>query len=72
MNGRKISTTTEGFYSYGTLEEIVLLLKNSGFTAYDCSMVNGKGYNDLIASENYADRARASATKNTTRKYPGN
>lgn len=59
MNGRKISTTTEGFYSYGTLEEIVLLLKNSGFTAYDCSMVNGKGYNDLIASENYADRARA-------------
>lgn len=59
MAVRKISTTTEGFYSYGTIEEIVALLKESGFTAYDCSLVNGKGYERFIENDDYLSQAQA-------------
>ena len=34
----EISTQTSPFYSYGNNEEIIKLLKDSGFTAYDFSM----------------------------------
>ncbi|MGN1052054.1 MAG: sugar phosphate isomerase/epimerase family protein [Candidatus Scatosoma sp.] len=60
MNERKISSTTEGFRAYGTLEEILALMKESGFTAYDCGMFNGEeAWRRLIESENCLENARA-------------
>lgn len=57
---RKISSTTSGFRAYGTLEEILLLMKDSGFTAYDCGMFNGEeAWRRLIESDNYLENARA-------------
>ena len=51
MNERMISTQTGGFEKYGTLEEILKLLKDSGFTAYDCTMCdNGKEAERFIAA----------------------
>ncbi|MGN1062690.1 MAG: sugar phosphate isomerase/epimerase family protein, partial [Candidatus Scatosoma sp.] len=60
MSERKISSTTQGFRAYGTLEEILALMKESGFTAYDCGMFNGEeAWRRLIESENYLENARA-------------
>ena len=59
-NQRKISSTTQGFGAYGTLEEILALMKESGFTAYDCGMFNGaEAWRRLIESDNYLENARA-------------
>lgn len=60
MSERKISTQTDGFEKYGTLEEILKLLKDGGFTAYDCTMCdNGKAAERFIADDNYLENARA-------------
>ena len=59
MSERKISTQTGGFEKYGTLEEILKLLKDSGFTAYDCTMCdNGKEAERFIEDDNYIENAR--------------
>lgn len=59
MNERMISTQTGGFEKYGTLEEILKLLKDCGFTAYDCTMCdNGKEAERFIEDDNYLENAR--------------
>lgn len=59
MNERMISTQTGGFEKYGTLEEILKLLKDCGFTAYDCTMCDsGKEAERFIEDDNYLENAR--------------
>lgn len=58
MEERKISTSTGGYGHYGNLKEVIALIKESGFTAFDCSLCRGDAYEALIESENYLAEAR--------------
>ncbi len=53
----EISTTTEYFYQYGDTKKVLLLLKESGFTAFDLSMCGGE-WHKLIYLEEYKDLAK--------------
>ena len=55
----EISTEIGSFRRYGTNREILRLLKDSGFTAYDFSMFRGTLKDRLIDSENYREDAKA-------------
>lgn len=55
----EISTEIGSFRRYGTNREILRLLKDSGFTAYDFSMFRGTLKDRLIDSENYREGAKA-------------
>ena len=59
MNDRMVSTQTGGLWKYGSLKEVLSLLKESGFTAYDCTMCDNRTEAELlIESENYLENAR--------------
>lgn len=58
MEERKISTSTGGYGHYGNLKEVIALIKESGFTAFDCSLCRGDSYEALVESENYLEEAR--------------
>lgn len=59
MNERMVSTQTGGLWKYGSLKEVLSLLKESGFTAYDCTMCDNRTEAELlIESENYLENAR--------------
>lgn len=57
---RLISTATAWFFKVGRTEEIVKLLKESGFTAFDLSITGdgGKGIARYVESEEYLQNAR--------------
>ena len=55
-----ISTEINSFRAYGDDKQVVKLLKDAGFTAYDFSMF-GKGWlqpNELLASDDYLEKAK--------------
>lgn len=56
---RKISTTTSGFECYGKTEKVLSLLKESGFTAYDCSFCTDEANFRFLVNENYVEEARS-------------
>ena len=51
MNERMVSTQTGGLWKYGSLKEVLSLLKESGFTAYDCTMCDNRTEAELLASD---------------------
>ena len=55
----EISTQTSPFYSYGNNEEIIKLLKDSGFTAYDFSMYDFEKDEEhtFLKLDDYKERA---------------
>lgn len=57
---RLISTTTAGFAKFGCTEEIIKLLKESGFSAFDLSMTRegGEGAARFVESDDYLENAR--------------
>lgn len=59
MAERKISSTTGSYEKYGSIEDAVRLFKESGFTAYDCSLVRPSAKGRLIDSDDYIEQARA-------------
>lgn len=50
----KISTTTSAFTDWGDSKEILSLLKDCGFTAYDCSLEKA----EILTRAEYADEAK--------------
>lgn len=54
-----ISTETASFEKYGSLEEILKLLKNAGFDAYDFSMFHGGKGDALVTADDYLEKAKA-------------
>ena len=55
---RYISTEIESFKQYGNAWEIVKMLKEVGFTAYDASMFTGGVFDEILYAENWEEKAR--------------
>lgn len=55
----EISTEIGSFLRYGNYKEILTLLKDSGFTAYDFSMEWEGLSSKLITSDDYKEQAQA-------------
>ena len=53
-----ISTEMSSFYRLGSLEKVLDLLKESGFTAFDFSMFGGLSH-ELLLADDYKEKARA-------------
>jgi len=52
-----ISTEIDSYRRYGDDKEIIKMLKESGFTAYDFSMFSGAGI-ELLKADDYIERAK--------------
>ena len=52
-----ISTEINSFRRFGTDKEVIKMLKESGFTAYDFSMTSGAGI-ELLKSDDYIEKAK--------------
>ena len=58
---RYISTNISPFEKVGTRKEVIKMLKEAGFTAYDFSMFCnqwGVVYNDFLSSDDYLEKAK--------------
>lgn len=55
---RYISTEIQSFKQYGNVWEIVKMLKEVGFTAYDASMFTGGVFDEILYAENWEEKAR--------------
>ena len=55
---RYISTEISSYRRYGNDKQVIKLLKESGFTAYDYTMDVGEG-KDLLLEDDYIERAQA-------------
>ena len=55
---RYISTEIQSFKQYGSAWEIVKMLKEVGFTAYDASMFTGGVFDEILYAENWEEKAR--------------
>lgn len=55
---RYISTEIESFKQYGNAWEIVKMLKEVGFTAYDASMFTGGVFDEILYADNWEEKAR--------------
>ncbi|MBE5751865.1 MAG: hypothetical protein E7357_05580 [Clostridiales bacterium] len=55
---RYISTETQSFKQYGNIWEIVKMLKEVGFTAYDASMFTDGVFDEILYVENWEEKAR--------------
>ena len=55
---RYISTEIESFKQYGNAKEIVKMLKEAGFTAYDASMFIGGVLDDVLYADNWQEKAK--------------
>lgn len=53
-----ISTETGSLQKYGTNEQILRLLKDSGFDAYDYSMCDETAANNFVAHDDYVQKAK--------------
>ncbi|MBQ5926817.1 MAG: sugar phosphate isomerase/epimerase, partial [Clostridia bacterium] len=53
-----VSTEISSYKQYGTIFEIVKLLKDSGFTAYDFSMFAGWAGYELLTADDYIEQAQ--------------
>ena len=53
-----ISTETGSYERYGDNEDILRLLKESGFDAYDYTMIDFNRKNNFITADDYLERAR--------------
>ena len=53
-----ISTEIHSFRKLGSIEKILVTLKESGFTAYDFSMFEGGLSDEIILADDYLDRAK--------------
>ena len=53
----KISTEIDSFKKYGSIEKILMLLKESGFTAYDFSMFDGLA-DEMLYADDYLEKAK--------------
>ena len=58
MTKRHISIDCGCFRKYGNIKEIIKLLKEVGFTAYDASMFTGGILDELIFSENWKEEVK--------------
>lgn len=56
MNKRYISVDCGCFRKYGTIKEIIKLLKDSGFTAYDASMFTGGILDEMLYADNWEEQ----------------
>ena len=55
---RYISTEIQSFKQYGNAWEIVKMLKEVGFTAYDASMFTDGVFDEILYAENWEEKAR--------------
>ncbi|MBQ8686006.1 MAG: sugar phosphate isomerase/epimerase [Clostridia bacterium] len=55
----KISTEINSFRRFGGVEQILTLLKESGFTAYDFSMFSGGVADGIMLADDYLEKAKA-------------
>ena len=55
---RYTSIDIESMHKYGTAEEIVKLVKESGFTAYDASMFTNGVLDGILYAENWEEKAQ--------------
>ena len=58
---RYISTNISPFYRIGDRKQVVKMLKDAGFTAYDFSMFCNewhKPYNDFLSTDDYVEKAK--------------
>lgn len=54
-----ISTEIQSFYKYGNNREVLKMLKNAGFTAYDFSMFrNSNAYKEIMLADDYMAKAQ--------------
>lgn len=53
-----ISTEIHSFRKLGSIEKILVALKESGFTAYDFSMFEGGLSDEIMLADDYLDRAK--------------
>lgn len=53
-----ISTETSSFGKYGTNKEILKLLKDCGFDAYDFTMYDLEGHDGIVDKDNYLELAK--------------
>ena len=53
-----ISTEIHSFRKLGSIEKILVTLKESGFTAYDFSMFEGGLSDEIMLADDYLDRAK--------------
>lgn len=58
MGKRLISTDIGGFMRYGSIEEVLMLLKKAGFCAYDCSLSNELVGKRLLKTDDYIEEAK--------------
>lgn len=56
---RYISSEIQSFKQYGNAWEIVKMLKEVGFTAYDASMFKDGVFDEILYAENWEEKARA-------------
>ena len=54
---RYISTEIDSYRRYGDDKQVVKMLKESGFTAYDYTMCGGAGY-ELLQADDYIEKAK--------------
>ena len=55
---RYVSTEIQGFAQYGNAREVIKLLKEAGFTAYDASMFTNGVLDELLYAENWQEKAK--------------
>ena len=55
---RHISTEIQSFKQYGNAWEIVKMLKEVGFTAYDASMFTNGVFDEILYADNWEEKAR--------------
>lgn len=55
---RYISSEIQSFKQYGNAWEIVKMLKEVGFTAYDASMLKDGVFDEILYAENWEEKAR--------------
>ena len=55
---RYISTEIQSFKQYGNVWEVVKLLKEAGFTAYDASMFTGGLFDEILYADDWQEKAK--------------